>query len=955
MKHLFKIVVLLFIYSNNFFAQNPIYYTIGENELNDVNIYSILEANNGDIYISSDNGIYRYNNGIFFNIPKPKIQKGNSLFSLVKTTSGTIFCSNLKGQIFKVHNNTLELFYTIPNEFLTYFPYLLTDTKDNLLVISKQIDVLTSKGKLIDTIRGFKHVEKNINKQIVIKNTNTSYYFLSEKENRYPLPFNLRREKQYYKKLILSRNLVGAKTKAYYFDMNDKLPIDVTNNSVLTYNSSIYLNKLRTYGVQEIILENNTFKKGKLFFKNTFISSLAKGENGTLYLGTFKQGLRIVPNYNFKSVKTAEQPRSIVNFDVKNDNEIYLNVRGKGLKYFNSRTQKTVLIESKYTNQDVFCSSDIKFQHSIDFPDVFIQSSEKNIGFGGVKDITQVTNIGYLVATSEGLLFEGDVNAFKNIYSSENIRNRKEFNKNVVFLAQVDERCTAVKYEPKTKTIYVATQNKLLAITKGVISEIKYQNQSIIANSLVLVNDELFIGSEQQGVLKYQHNAIQLLYDKSNGLADNSVKKIAIQNNYLFVLNTDFLQYINLETNKIKPLNKGEGIIGYINEFHLSKNKLWVLTDNTTIMSMSLPQLKKIETKLRFKVDSLQINNNKINTDIKSRFSYSQNNFNAFFHLKSDSYRNQTQIKYKLKGFDDAYRKISANTKSATYKKLPSGQYTFSVYAQYGTVKSNEFVYNFTITPPFWETWWFRLFCVLAILLVAISYYKYKMTQQKKKTKEKLKQQQIQTDLVEAKLTALRSQMNPHFIFNALNSIQNLILKQDSEASYDYVVLFSKLVRNTLNYSEEEFIALEEEVEFLDIYLQLEKLRFGDDFSYKIINECSEHIEVPSLLVQPFVENALLHGLLSKVGEKKVTIRFSMDDKKLTCTVSDNGIGREKSAEIQQRQGKSNKSFALTAIQKRLDILKKQYGETIGYTFTDLYKNKIDSGTKVIIILPYRQ
>ncbi len=209
-------------------------------------------------------------------------------------------------------------------------------------------------------------------------------------------------------------------------------------------------------------------------------------------------------------------------------------------------------------------------------------------------------------------------------------------------------------------------------------------------------------------------------------------------------------------------------------------------------------------------------------------------------------------------------------------------------------------------------------------------------------------------ELAFLQLKSLKSQMNPHFIFNSLNSIQDLILQQNTDSSYDYVVLFSQLVRNTLNYSNKNFIAIDKELEFLEIYLQLEKLRFEDDFTYTIQHTNTGGLLVPSLIVQPFIENALIHGLLHKEGKKQLTIDFIFTDH-LLCIITDNGIGRKEAKKIQERQGGHHESFALEAIQQRLEILKEQYGTEVGYHVQDLYDNKLATGTKVEIRMPYKK
>jgi LytS/YehU family sensor histidine kinase len=166
-------------------------------------------------------------------------------------------------------------------------------------------------------------------------------------------------------------------------------------------------------------------------------------------------------------------------------------------------------------------------------------------------------------------------------------------------------------------------------------------------------------------------------------------------------------------------------------------------------------------------------------------------------------------------------------------------------------------------------------------------------------------------------------------------------------------VLFSNLVRNALDYSNQNFIPLEKEIEFLETYLKLEKLRFDDSFNYRIKCTITRDINIPSLIIQPFVENAIIHGLFHKKGQKNLNILFEQDNEQIFCKIMDNGIGRENAKAIQDRQGKTHESFALNSIKKRIDILSKQYGRHIGYSISDVNKNAEFTGTQVIVVLPY--
>ncbi|MEO8111896.1 MAG: histidine kinase, partial [Ginsengibacter sp.] len=218
---------------------------------------------------------------------------------------------------------------------------------------------------------------------------------------------------------------------------------------------------------------------------------------------------------------------------------------------------------------------------------------------------------------------------------------------------------------------------------------------------------------------------------------------------------------------------------------------------------------------------------------------------------------------------------------------------------------------------------------------------------------------QMQNRLAEEKLTALRSQMNPHFIFNCLNSIQQFILTGEVDNANKYLSQFSKLIRLVLQYSENNFISLEEEMNMLELYLSLEKTRFGNSFLYKIyIDEelDADEIKIPNLMIQPFVENAIWHGLMHNKGERKIDVSFRLkNDDSIICIVTDNGIGRKRAAEIKKMKSVELKhhSKGMQLIRDKIDILKQQFRSEVLIEIDDVLN--IDGGvegTKVLIQLP---
>jgi len=215
-----------------------------------------------------------------------------------------------------------------------------------------------------------------------------------------------------------------------------------------------------------------------------------------------------------------------------------------------------------------------------------------------------------------------------------------------------------------------------------------------------------------------------------------------------------------------------------------------------------------------------------------------------------------------------------------------------------------------------------------------------------------------QQEAIENYIKALRAQMNPHFIFNSLSSIQHLIIKSDTSAALKYLSKFSQLMRSTLENSIEKNVTLAEEIKLLETYLDLESLRFDNSFSYAINVEKhldTQLLEVPLLIIQPFVENAILHGLLpKKEGEKKVTITFSEDIHYITATIEDTGIGRKASKSLYENTTKPKKiSRGIELTEKRIEILKSQEHEVEAYKIEDLTDASGKAvGTRVTVKIP---
>jgi len=207
-------------------------------------------------------------------------------------------------------------------------------------------------------------------------------------------------------------------------------------------------------------------------------------------------------------------------------------------------------------------------------------------------------------------------------------------------------------------------------------------------------------------------------------------------------------------------------------------------------------------------------------------------------------------------------------------------------------------------------------------------------------------------------MQALRAQMNPHFIFNCLSSINKFILTNDSDTASDYLTRFSRLIRQVLTNSQLSLIPLSDEIEMLRLFLDMERLRFSESFNYNIIYENTiepETIYIPPMLLQPFCENAIWHGLMHKEDQGRLDIRMSLQNDNLQCIIADNGIGREKAAELKTRSGAKQKSFGLKITTERLALFNNEKVVHNFYKIEDvLNSNGNISGTKVILNIKFK-
>ncbi len=422
----------------------------------------------------------------------------------------------------------------------------------------------------------------------------------------------------------------------------------------------------------------------------------------------------------------------------------------------------------------------------------------------------------------------------------------------------------------------------------------------------------------------------------------NSFSKI--NNNILWCGHADMLINYNINTGKSISFNQNEGMpdgvftsLIYLNP---ETNECFVCTDKKLITFSNIPN---DPTKKKILIDYIYRGNNKtiFSPSDTTILNYHENTLTIKFNILDFGIKYPRKFVYQIDNQGE-WNNIGQTQPIFLYDLTPGWHYVV-IKSLNNTDKFDEKKITIYIQPPFWKTTWFILilaFTILAIFFFVIRFFFKRIN----------RQNNLQLQLKEFELKALHAQMNPHFIFNCLNSIKALIINNKNTEASKYINGFSKLVRLNLEHSRKPFISLKENIEYINLYVASEKYRFTN-FTYNFTSDPSldiEDINVVPMLIQPIVENAIWHGLQQIEGERILSIRYEKGVFGARCIIEDNGIGINKSLEL--NKNKHTKSVGMENIKERITLFNQNY--KLNYKIEVIDKSDFDpnnSGTIVII------
>ncbi len=961
------ILVLLGHYLTSY-AQNPVYRSIDKTiGLPTNTIYDIFQDAAGFIWIGHDKGLSKYD-GFRFKHYQNEEQRGRPLSNLLQDNKGRIWCQNFVGQFFYVDNDTLKLSQQLQPTGI-YIPAgilqgntLVSTGKKGIRYLNTDTFILEEKP--LENYSSNHYTTYN-QSQYYFFNKNTGRLIISDAKGNlreedvpfrlnyfYPLP--VQSGMHYLPKYPDDElNLINWNTKETLFKFPPKTFIQNTrflNDSIIAIITStgfyLFDNKFKPF-----IATNHHF------FKNKNISTIIRDTEGNWWIGTLNEGILFVPNLT--TLRKYEDQSFTAIRSNRGNNSLYIGTAHNEVLEYSLREQHLKKVFTNEINQEVTTIFYDSVTKSIGYAsnNVYIYPKNKKaiIQEGSIKDVHKLDDDHYVIAAS----------GFVGICSDQKIKAShpwiKAYKSIGYFLGDDSSQFRLNATEVRARalaltddTIYAATTNGLMAYTlKGPI-EVKYKGKSVIASDLERYKKIVFAVSFNDGLLKVENGELKKIFTPDQNKVVG-IFKLKIVKDIAWMLTEKNLIAYNLKEGTVKIMDETNGLpMDDLRDFSIMNDTVFMV-GNKGLVYFPATLSGNHEVKPGLIINSIVVNQEQKVLSDNIKLSSDENEIVIDYSVIAYRLGNNVNVAYSIN--DAEWRLLENKNRELRLASLAPGYYTIELRAESDTgVVSREVLVSFTISKPFYFELWFIILCLTLIIIFIYLHYKQRLAKVRYQNKLETDRLQLEQELQQSLLASIKAQMNPHFIYNSLSSIHAFVYSDDKENAIKYLDRFSELTRKVLELSGHENILLSEEIELLETYISLERMRFGETFQSSIV--CSEDIDVhfvklPSMIIQPFVENAIKHGLLHRKGDKQLHITFTRQKDDLLIIIEDNGVGRKVSSDLKSNKNRKHASFSISANRKRLELLNAKKKNAIGLQIVD----KTDEmgrgcGTKVLITIP---
>lgn len=943
-------------------------------------VYFVHEDSKGYLWFGTDHGLVRFN-GYEFNVYTEKDGlSDNTVFMLLEDSIGGFWLICKDGKLvyydkksfrhfiaksqddFYKNANHYELFndtlYVSDNERSKFYSISLPDKIVEKNWIAQTDDFLENHGLLNINGRSLiyrKEIESNLKKK---RDSEIKVVTTLNPVNKYEKIINIDNTRR----LLINKNqklslrsakllLLNQDSIVYEMDMwkSNKGRLITTHfnagdgNIHLSTNTGVYLFDALEGKVKEH------------FFQGEYITSSLRDKEGNLWVSSKDNGVWFLRSNHIKTIRpnAVEGKNKFTRIRIFQDNLFASDISGQIYKLNKDYSLFAEIdadaLQSSWIRESFDFEVDSFFNFYLGTKFSYYDSKSKSITnidseenkIRSVKTLQHISGNRMLIGTNNGIKIVDQAiqKVFPDLKASE-----------------MASWCNAL-FEDRDKVLWLGMTNGLFRVLKDSIVPYKNHQNDLLRKRILSINQNadgsILIGSKGEGLIVLQEDSIWHITEE-DGLIGNMVQSVFVHKDSsiwvgtnkgvskieaLGKINNNQLKITNFTTKKGLPSNM-------VNDIRAYDGKMWFATSNG-LSYIEEEEFKTNSKPLKVYIETLNVEDKDIPfSNEKLELDYFENNIRFNYLAICARCQQDITYKYRLKNFKEDWSYTT--NRNVQYTSLDAGTYTFQLLAA-----NEDNVWNdapiektFTIKPHFTKTVWFKsLVAIFLLAFLAFLFYAFYRRQQKKA--------QLNLKLVKLEQQALRTSMNPHFVFNALNSIQDFINKNDMLEANEYLVKFSHLIRANLEITKTNEVVLKDELKRLELYLSIEKLRFQDKLNYKISVEKSfdaSKVLVPVMILQPMVENAIIHGILPKEKGGQVNINcHKINDSQYKILISDDGIGIGSSKSNKQQ---SHTSLSTDFSKTRLELLSQITLKPYSLNITNLADNSDKSGTLVEFILP---
>lgn len=907
---------LLFFLSCTFFlqAQSPAFYRYGkESGLVCDEIYEVKQDRFGFIWIASDRGVFRYDGYNFQPFTTAQGLTDNTVFRLHEDSRGRMWLMPFNGELCYIENDKV-VEYEFNDTLTKYFPGLklirsIELSGDGTMQIGMLLYGLAEISPLGKLTRAPFEYTGAASQQYVAHRTASGQLILGSVYDTGPpgvqtITYSCNADKQtvfvegsgaysHLSGIITASGTVyfGVGSRVFRIEPGGKMETFELPAKVICITEDRYHALwigTEGQGVFKYPAGHPSLDSGyEIYYPGEFITAVVEDTDGSFWVATHHSGLLYVPNVPVRSWSFFENDESC---------ELLADERGTMHVLWRDHGLTSIMNDSS------------TWHHKDGFNGVFKtlawNNDKSKLLVSGAKGATELNP----ADGTEGVIHEMSVN------SITCAGDRMYFGTSWNLQCRLPDGHFYVLGNPKVRlrpdvlltdcrgTVWMGTLDGLYKIVDTVIEPKSDQHDLFtrrIAAMCEMKDSTLVVATQSNGIAFMKDGMIRSLTQLDDFPCDHIYGISAGDEHTVWCSTKDGLFRITVAADEItwSTVPAIQSLLGNIGKpYYVSQtHELWICNGNRVI-AFDPDAIEQSDTPPPVYIRTVQSGDSILDKSSTAQLNYDENALRISFCGIAYRLQGHVSYRYRLKGHSDEWQLTDQN--AVQFAALEAGEYSFEVQAQNenGVWSTVPAVFSFVIVPAFWQTGWFIILAagVCALLMYVIIVARFRMIRRGDLLREQaliFRQQ------------ALSLQMNPHFIFNSLNTIQSFVLKEEKTKALDMFSSFATLLRKSLEHSTERYISLETEMQMLRLYFELEEMRFEGQLVYDIVVDEKinpEEMYVPAMLVQPMVENALHHGVRKKAGGGKVLVRFLLRNTQLICEVDDNGVGRSAEARSQQ-------------------------------------------------------